>query len=460
MASRQTTLSGIGVWTRYALTSGGIGRFTARASHTRLTRIPSSSGLSRRALRALGGGGHAPRRTHAGCGLRRPRPTRSAQGGSVQEGSEPPSPEPARERLAAVQHAEPLASAARPDPVPPSPPPVPQLDPWLVPPNTASQRVADTQRQPMRLSALFEEFCHYLRVEKEATPRSVQTYRWCFGDFEAFVMQQVGGTVLLSHFTVEHCRSYQYDLAHRGLKTNTIRVRLATLSSFGKWAVRRDKLVRNPTDALTRPRKKARLPHVPRWATIEKLLKPSIAVRERVLVALRALGGLRRSEVVALDVGDVATDFGLRRVLGKGGHEASLPLPALARGMLTEYVQMERAGAAPTEPLFVVTFRTKGGKPSSRRMSGQRIWKIIKDLGRRVGVPELHPHALRHACGAEFLRRTHGNLRVVQEHLRHRDVQTTTVYTKITQEDLQQQLRVFDNEGESKKDSRPSPGGI
>jgi integrase/recombinase XerC len=312
----------------------------------------------------------------------------------------------------------------------------------------------------MRLSALFEEFCHYLRVEQEATPRTIQTYRWCFGHFEAFVMQQVGGTVLLSHFTVEHCRRYQYDQASRGRKTNTIHVRLATLSSFGTWAVRRDKLVRNPVDALTRPRKKARLPHVPRWETIERLLQPSNSPRERALVALMALGGLRRSECVALDVGDVVSDFGLRRVLGKGGHEASMPLPAPARAILVEYLRTARAGAAPTEPLFVVTFPTKGGKRSSRRMSGQRVWEIVKDLGRRVGVPELHPHALRHACGAEFLRRTHGNLRIVQEHLRHRDVQTTTVYTKITQEDLQQQLRVFDNEGESKKDSRPSPQGI
>jgi len=43
----------------------------------------------------------------------------------------------------------------------------------------------------MRLSALFEEFCQYLRVEKEASPRSVETYRWCFGDFVAFAMQDV-----------------------------------------------------------------------------------------------------------------------------------------------------------------------------------------------------------------------------------------------------------------------------
>ena len=63
-------------------------------------------------------------------------------------------------------------------------------------PHTPPQRVADTRRQPIRLSALFEEFCHFLRVEKEVTPATIATYRWCFGDFLAFVMKLVGGTAV------------------------------------------------------------------------------------------------------------------------------------------------------------------------------------------------------------------------------------------------------------------------
>jgi site-specific recombinase XerC len=43
-------------------------------------------------------------------------------------------------------------------------------------------------------------------------------------------------------------------------------------------------------------------------------------------------------------------------------------------------------------------------------------------------MPELHPHAFRHGCGVELLKRSGGNLRAVQEHLRHADIQTTTVY--------------------------------
>src|SRR5437667_1700455 len=169
------------------------------------------------------------------------------------------------------------------------------VDPWLVPPDNPPQRVADRRRQPMRLSALFEEFCQYLRVEKEAAPRSIETYRWCFGDFESFAMQDVGGTVLVTHFTTDRCRDYLYALSARGLQTNSIRVRLAALGSLGKWAVRREKLDKNPLDLITRPRRKARLPRVPRWETVQRLLAAPFNLRERAIVALMACGGPRWS---------------------------------------------------------------------------------------------------------------------------------------------------------------------
>ena len=312
----------------------------------------------------------------------------------------------------------------------------------------------------MRLSALFEEFCHFLRVEKEAAPRTIETYRWCFKDYESFVMKQIVGTVLVAHFTAETCRAYQYGLAARALQTSSIRVRLATLGSFGKWAVRRDKIARNPVDALTRPRRKARLPRVPRWDTVERLLEQCTDWREKALLALMCFGGLRRSEIVALDVGDVAPGLGLRRVQGKGGTEVAVPLPEVAQKILGDYLAAVRMNAAATEPLFVSRFKTKSGPVVEDRMKSHRVWKITKAIGARVGVPELHPHAFRHSCGMELLRRSNGNLRAVQEHLRHADIQTTTVYTRLTQSDLQKVLSAFDkNNGDENKDSHPVPHG-
>ena len=138
----------------------------------------------------------------------------------------------------------------------------------------------------------------------------------------------------------------------------------------------------------------------------------------------------------------------MRRVCGKGGHEATVPLPEVARAVLSEYLAKERQGTKASEPLFAVSFKTKGGQLCQQSMKDHRVWKLVKALGKRSGVPEIHPHAFRHSCGVELLRRTRGNLRAVQEHLRHADIQTTTLYTRLTQDELQKAVSVFDRNGE------------
>ena len=78
-----------------------------------------------------------------------------------------------------------------------------------------------------------------------------------------------------------------------------------------------------------------------------------------------AYGGLRRGEVAALNVGDVDLEFGLRRLVGKGGHETALPLPAPARTVLAAYLAAERSQASASAPLVVVPTAPAGGTWSS-----------------------------------------------------------------------------------------------
>jgi site-specific recombinase XerD len=284
----------------------------------------------------------------------------------------------------------------------------------------------------MRLSALFEEFTQFLRVEKGTTAATIATYRWCFGDFLAFVMTLVGGTVLLAHFTEETCRSYQYDLAGRELKSGTIRVRVATLGSFGKWMVRRDKLVRNPVDRRTWPRRcygylvsgSARC--LPSWP-----MEGFVAVKWRRWTW----------EMLPLPSG---FDGSWVRVVTRCRWPCRL-----LRGpsCVTTWPPSGPACLPATAPLFVVMYENRAGQRIERRITGQRIWKLAKAVGARAGLGALHPHALRHACGAELLRRTK-NLRVVQEQLRHVDIQTTTGSTRLTQQDVRQALETLGDEGE------------
>ena len=296
----------------------------------------------------------------------------------------------------------------------------------------------------MRLSALFEEFTQYLKVERGATHRSIDTYRRYFTYFVTFTKDQVKGPLLIADFTPELCRSYQYFMAAKELQPGSIRVRLAVLGSFGKWAVKHSRLEKNPMEIITLPAKKSRVPAVPKWEAVEEFLTRCPRLRDKAMLALMVYGGLRRSEVVRLNVGDYQPQFGLRRVLGKGGHETTVPLPEIARAIVNEYLAKERPGAAASEPLFQVQYKWYGGEKKVRRMSGQRVWKIIKDLGKRVGVDTIHPHAFRHACGVELLKRSGGNLRAVQEHLRHADIQTTTIYTRLAPQDLQKVVNLFD----------------
>ena len=119
-------------------------------------------------------------------------------------------------------------------------------------------------------------------------------------------------------------------------------------------------------------------------------------------------------------------------------------MPEVARKILTEYVRQERRGASGSDPFFIVRYRSRGGHLREERMTSLRVWKLVKALGQQFGVPELHPHAFRHSCGTELLRRTNGNLRAVQEYLRHLDIQTTTLYTKLSGENLKKVVRLFD----------------
>ena len=124
-----------------------------------------------------------------------------------------------------------------------------------------------------------------------------------------------------------------------------------------------------------------------------------------------------------------------------------MPLPQVARTVLAGYLATQRQGAKPSDPLFVVRFKSKAGAWREERMRDHRVFKLVKALGQTSGLPELHPHAFRHSCGVELLRRTRGNLRAVQEHLRHQDIQTTTIYTRLTQHELEQIVSVFDTNG-------------
>src|SRR5262249_8869571 len=179
------------------------------------------------------------------------------------------------------------------------------IDAWLVPPHNPprQKRAADRRSRAMRLSALFEEIAQYLKVVRRASHRCMETYRVYFGYVHNLAKDQVGGSVLIAHFTSELCRRYQYFMASKDLQPNSIRIRLAVLGSFAKWAVRHSRLEKNPMETIMLPAKRSRIPGVPKWEAVQQFLARCSRRRDKAMLALMVYGGLRRAEVVRLNGG-------------------------------------------------------------------------------------------------------------------------------------------------------------
>lgn len=159
--------------------------------------------------------------------------------------------------------------------------------------------------------------------------------------------------------------------------------------------------------------------------------------RDRALIEMMYATGARAAETVGLNLGDIDSDRGVVRLLGKGGKERIVPFGgAAARAVATwlstggrdEFVPRAWKKRSDSEALFL---NTRGS-----RLSRQGLWTIISGHATTAGlIDHVTPHVLRHTCATHLL---DGGMdvRIVQEMLGHASISTTQVYTKVSQEHL------------------------
>lgn len=225
---------------------------------------------------------------------------------------------------------------------------------------------------------------------------------------------------------------YRAHLVDRGLKAATIARRLAALRSFVKLARTLGRIawsldVESPK---AEPYRDTSGPGDAGWRAM--LSRAKLAAEDRQAKALRDLAlirllhdlGLRRGEVVALDLVDVDLAEGTVAIVGKGHTDATpLTLPDPTRHALADW--LEARGSEPG-PVFVRLDRAAG---DPTRLTGTAVFKIVRDLGRRAGLGRpTRPHALRHQAITQALDATNGDVRTVQRFSRHADPRTLLRY--------------------------------
>jgi integrase/recombinase XerD len=293
------------------------------------------------------------------------------------------------------------------------------------------------------LDALLDEYETWLRVERGLAPNSLAAYRRDLRRYVAYLRAhdetdpaRVDEGVVAGY--VESLKSARTDDGMPRFKESSIARALAAVRSFHRFCVEEGLLVSDPSEEIGGPRVPQGIPKALTETEIEALLdavpgdgpRPQ---RDRAILETLYAGGLRISELVGLDLGDVDLMDGQVRVLGKGNKERVVPLGRTARAALGDYLttgrpELERPTRTAERGMFL---NARGG-----RLTRQGAWLIVRAAGDRAGLGDrLFPHVLRHSCATHML--DHGaDIRVVQELLGHASLSTTQVYTKVSPERL------------------------
>ena len=298
--------------------------------------------------------------------------------------------------------------------------------------------VADlNQAEPVEspLGAARERFLDYLRIERNASGLTIKSYREDLQALEAALTESCGVCPEPSDITTPHLRSYVSGLHDQGLSKSTIARRLASLRSFFRFGAREGWADTNPAKPLRNPRKSRTLPHFLSTQEIGQLLQaPKAAgwqsLRDRAMLETLYSAGLRVSELVGIQDGDLDLTAGLVRVRGKGKRERLAPLGSFAVKAILAYVK-QRDRARPRKPHREnALFLNKGKKPAqiTVRSTARMLEKYLKQTGldRRTS-----PHTLRHSFATHLLD-AGADIRSVQELLGHKSLMTTQIYTHIS----------------------------
>ncbi|MFP6654428.1 MAG: tyrosine recombinase XerC, partial [Myxococcota bacterium] len=296
-----------------------------------------------------------------------------------------------------------------------------------------------------------DDFGRYLGVERAL---SVHTRRAYESDVRQLTVH-TGAEISPSQIEADHVRTWLASL-HRRRSPATLGRKLASVRCFFRWLVREGVIREDPTAGLPMPKLEKRLPHPLSVDDCEQLItcdRPTtrqpapeggdrerrlrwMSLRDRALVELLYGCGLRIGELTSLDVRDLELRAREIRVMGKGGKERIVPIPAAARAALAEWLEVRRHAGVLSEPLFISLRARREAKP--RRLAAREARRIIRE--RAVGAnlaQHVHPHRLRHSYATHLLDMG-ADLREIQELLGHASLSTTQKYTAVSIEHLRE----------------------
>lgn len=283
-----------------------------------------------------------------------------------------------------------------------------------------------------------EQFLTFLAVEKGFSDNTLTAYRNDLSQLAAFVNGEAtgpGSPPVWSDFNRQGVLSYLLNLKERNYAATTIARKVAAAKSFFNFMVTEGKLKDNPTENVGSPNVGRLLPKPISVSEVRRLLEQPAklstpeAKRDRAMLELLYASGMRVSELISLNLGDVDVTGDSVRCFGKGNKERLIPIYRQAALIVKDYIEGARTHLARNRDEKALFLNRRG-----ERLTRQGFWQILKGYAKAAELDaEITPHTLRHSFATHMLSGG-ADLRSVQELLGHANISTTQVYTHLTTE--------------------------
>jgi integrase/recombinase XerC len=299
------------------------------------------------------------------------------------------------------------------------------------------------------------QFLRFLSVERNAAPLTIKSYREDLTSLAEYLKEAHGREAAPRDVTPLDLRGYVSALHEAGYAKTSVSRRLASLRTFYKFAQREGLADSNPAKPLRNPRRDRKLPHFLSGDEIGKLLEAPPAnspmgLRDRAILETMYSAGLRVSETVGINDGDLDLAEGLIRIRGKGRRERLAPVGSFAAKAIARWLKARPASGVRKHPDGVGLRKMDNHREAyaSRSPAGGVMPLFTNRFGRRLTTRSVArmllkylqltgldlrttPHTLRHSFATHLLDRG-ADIRSVQELLGHKSLVTTQIYTHIS----------------------------
>ena len=289
--------------------------------------------------------------------------------------------------------------------------------------------------RPPVYSQLLEDFADWMRDERALSPATIRNRRWHVGRFLAWYFD---GGRRLADLRLQHIDAFFESLHAKGFSKVTVKIYANGVRVFVRHAERRGWCDAGIAEAISGPRiyRQHDLPNGPSWDVVKQALALTasdspVDIRNRAIITLFAVYGLRTTEVASLCLEDIDWEHDQLRVPRPKPRRADLyPLSPAVGEAISRYLQEARPKHS-SRSLFLKVLA-----PISP-MTPTNLYAVVSTQLRKVGTKLAHygPHSLRHACAQHLL--SQGlTLKEIGDHLGQRRPDTTRIYAKVDMKGL------------------------